>query len=278
MQAEAGQVPDPRKILEKYSIRPKRSLGQNFLINLNAARRIADFCTAHAGSTVVETGPGPGTLTLCLLNKGARVTAVEHDASMIRILESEYGHHEGLSIIKADAAEFDYSTAGSDLVLAGNLPFNAAARIIMNAVSQVRLVRAMVFMVQREVGDRLKAGPGERDYGALSALVQAVFDVRRVMNLNPNSFFPAPKVRSSVMEMMPKKEGAITEGEYEKYRTAVNAAFSKRRKTLRNSLSSAGIWDADKVERALEAGGIDPGRRAETLSVQEFFRLAEKLP
>jgi len=278
MQAKAGQVPDPRKILEKYSMRPKRSLGQNFLINLNAARRIADFCTAHAGLTVVETGPGPGTLTLCLLNKGARVIAVEHDASMIRILESEYGHHEGLSIIEADAADFDYSTAGSDLVLAGNLPFNAAARIIMNAVRQVRLVRAMVFMVQREVGDRLKAEPGEADYGALSALVQAVFDVRRVMNLNPNSFFPAPKVRSSVMEMMPKKEGAITEGEYEKYRTTVNAAFSKRRKTLRNSLSSAGIWDADKVEHAIESSGIDHGRRAETLSVQEFLRLAEKLP
>jgi len=271
-------LPDPRFLLRKYGLKPRRSMGQHFLVNLEAARSIARIAADRPGVDVIEIGPGLGTLTAALLREGARVTAVERDRAMIDILAAELGKSPLFRIVEADAMSFDFSSIGGEAVAVGNLPYNVGTLIVLRAIGFRRSLRRMVFMLQAEVADRIAAGPGSRTCGALSLLVQGVCDVRKLLHLKPGSFFPKPKVESSVIELTPQKTPRIGDLDYERFRRVVNAGFSKRRKTLKNALSGAGVWTEDDVALALRFCGIDPTRRAETLSVEEFAGLARRLP
>lgn len=275
MSQDLGPPPDTRDLLQKYDLQPKRSFSQNFLIQPGAIDQIA-AAALEMGEQVVELGPGLGALTHALLRRGATVLAVELDRDMVAVLENELGHHPQLTIRCADAAEVDLTAhsmaCGSKLVVTGNLPYQATGAIIRRVVAEHSVLEGAVLMVQKEVRDRLIADRGTKQYGALTVFTRAVFAVETVCRLRPGSFYPAPKVDSAVVRLVPLQT-PITQ-ETESFKSVVRAAFQMRRKTLRNAMRALG--DPERSARALEAAGIDPGRRGETLSIEEFARLSER--
>ena len=274
MNGERGTPPDARDLLRKYDLLPKRSFSQNFLIQPGATAQIAD-ATVALGHQVVELGPGLGALTYALLARDCDVLAVELDRDMVRVLQQEFADEERLEVRHADAANLDfeaYSRAcGSKLVVTGNLPYQATGAILRRVVEHRAVLTGAVLMVQREVRDRLVAEPATKQYGALTVFTRAGFEVETVCRLRPGSFYPAPKVESAVVRLLPR-ERPLAE-ETESFQLVVRAAFQMRRKTLRNALRAPG--DAERADRALSVAGIDPGRRGETLSVEEFATLAK---
>ena len=266
--------PDARDLLRKYDLLPKRSFSQNFLIQPGATAQIAD-ATMALGQQIVELGAGLGALTHALLQRGGEVLAVELDRDMVRVLREEFPEQDRLEIRQGDAAEVDFTAhskaCGSKLVVTGNLPYQATGAILRQVVAHRAVLSGAVLMVQREVRDRLVAEPATKQYGALTVFTRAGFEVATVCRLRPGSFYPAPKVESAVVRLLPRTVPLAEETE--SFQAVVRAAFQMRRKTLRNALR--GLGDAERADRALSAAGIDPGRRGETLSIEEFARLAE---
>ncbi|MFW2388354.1 MAG: 16S rRNA (adenine(1518)-N(6)/adenine(1519)-N(6))-dimethyltransferase RsmA [Polyangiales bacterium] len=275
MSPDRAPPPDARDLLRKYDLQPKRSFSQNFLIQPGAIDQIADAAVGM-GKQLVELGPGLGALTYALLQRGASVLAVELDREMVSVLETELADEPNLSIRCGDAADVDLAAyskvCGSKLVVTGNLPYQATGAIIRAVVAQHAVLEGAVLMVQKEVRDRLIANPSTKEYGALTVFTRAVFEVETVCRLRPGSFYPAPKVDSAVVRFTPLRQ-PIAE-ETESFRAVVRSAFQMRRKTLRNALRALG--DVDRAARALEQAGIDPGRRGETLSIEEFACLARE--
>ena len=274
MTGDRRSPPDARDLLRKYDLLPKRSFSQNFLIQPGATAQIAD-ATEALGHQVVELGPGLGALTHALLERGCNVLGVELDRDMVRVLREEFAGRERLEIRHADAAEVDFTeysrACGSKLVVTGNLPYQATGAILRRVVAHRAVLNGAVLMVQREVRDRLVAEPATKQYGALTVFTRAGFEVETVCRLRPGSFYPAPKVESAVVRLLPRATPLAEETE--SFQAVVRAAFQMRRKTLRNALR--GLGDPERADRALSTAGIDPGRRGETLSIEEFARLAE---
>jgi 16S rRNA (adenine1518-N6/adenine1519-N6)-dimethyltransferase len=192
---------DPRRVLSRHSLHPKKYMSQNFLVARSVVERIADAAEISADERVVELGPGLGTLTGELLRRGARVVAVEMDREMIEVLHAELDSTGRFEVLHGDAAEFDFgsvATSGPVKVL-GNLPYAVTGAILRNLVSQRAVIERAVIMIQREVRDRLVAKPATRDYGALTVFTQAAFDVFKVIDVKPGSFHPPPKVSSAVV-------------------------------------------------------------------------------
>lgn len=265
-------APDVRDLLRKYELQPKRSFSQNFLIQPGAIAQIADAALAM-GEQLVELGPGLGALTHALLERGATVVAVELDRDMVHVLREEFADWERLEIRCGDAAELDLDAhskaCGSKLVVTGNLPYQATGAIIRRVIAHAAVLDGAILMVQREVRDRLVAQPATKEYGALTVFTRAAFEVETLCRLRPGSFYPAPKVESAVVRFLPRQTPLAEETE--SFRSVVRAAFQMRRKTLRNALRA--LADGDRAEGVLSAAGIDPGRRGETLSIEEFARL-----
>jgi 16S rRNA (adenine1518-N6/adenine1519-N6)-dimethyltransferase len=274
MTGDRGAPPDARDLLRKYDLLPKRSFSQNFLIQPGAITQIAD-ATAALGHRVVELGPGLGALTYALLERGCHVLGVELDRDMVRVLRAEFSDQERLELRHSDAAKVDlaeYSSAcGSKLVVTGNLPYQATGAILRRVIAHRGVLHGAVMMVQREVKDRLVAEPGTKQYGALTVFTRAAFEIETVCRLRPGSFYPAPKVDSAVVRLLPRKIPLAEETET--FQSVVRAAFQMRRKTLRNALRALG--NADRADHALSGAGIDPARRGETLSIEEFASLAQ---
>jgi 16S rRNA (adenine1518-N6/adenine1519-N6)-dimethyltransferase len=264
-----------RTMVELYRRRglsPKKSFGQCFLSDARIATEIARMATTPPQGTVVEIGAGLGALTEPLLARAGRVVAVERDRDIVPILREGLGGRASLTIVEADAKSLDYAKLfeGSPRprVLAGNLPYAITGPLLEITVTLAPLVDLAVFMVQREVADRLVAAPATRAYGALTVFVRAAFDVERAMRVGPGAFFPRPAVDSAVVLLTPHRRAVETD----RFRDAVHAAFAQRRKTLRNAWSKLGPA-AEIADRAARAG-IDLERRGETLSVEEFARFA----
>ena len=274
MTGPTSAPPDARDLLRKYDLLPKRSFSQNFLIQPGATAQIADAAAA-LGRQVVELGPGLGALTYALLARECDVLAVELDRDMVRVLREEFADQSQLELRHGDAAKVDftaYSNAcGSKLVVTGNLPYQATGAILRGVVAHRAALTGAVLMVQKEVRDRLVADPATKQYGALTVFTRAGFEVDTVCRLRPGSFYPAPKVESAVVRLAPRATPLAEETE--SFQAVVRAAFQMRRKTLRNALR--GLGDAERADRALSVAGIDPGRRGETLTVEEFATLAE---
>ena len=265
-------APDVRDLLRKYELQPKRSFSQNFLIQPGAIAQIADAALAM-GQQLVELGPGLGALTHALLERGATVVAVELDRDMVHVLREEFADWERLEVRCGDAAELDLDAhskaCGSKLVVTGNLPYQATGAIIRRVIAHAGVLDGAILMVQREVRNRLVAQPATKEYGALTVFTRAAFEVETLCRLRPGSFYPAPKVESAVVRFLPRQTPLAEETE--SFRTVVRAAFQMRRKTLRNALRA--LADGDRAEGVLSEAGIDPGRRGETLSIEEFARL-----
>jgi 16S rRNA (adenine1518-N6/adenine1519-N6)-dimethyltransferase len=272
--APRGAWEDPRRVLSRHGLRPKRAFSQNFLVSKAIVERIAGALAPAPGEPVVELGPGLGTLTGALLHAGARVVAIERDRDMIAVLRAEFDGRS-LDVREGDATCFDYAALAAEqgaraVAVTGNLPYAVTGAILRNLVAANRAVSRAVLMVQREVRDRLLATPGTGAYGALTVFVQSAFDLRPVTLVPAGAFHPPPKVDSAVVAFRPRAEPRAVETDA--FRAVVRAAFDARRKTLRNALVRA--LGTDAAAAALAETGIDGARRGETLSVEEFAALA----
>jgi len=268
-------LPALSDVIRAHGLSARKSLGQNFILDLNLTRRIARAGGSLEGVTVVEIGSGPGGLTRALLLEGAaRVIAVERDERCFPALEQIAAHYPGrVDIVKADATKTDLSTfARSPARIIANLPYGASTQLLAHWLSAgpwPPWYDKMVLMFQREVADRITAAPGNKTYGRLSVLAQWRTTPRTVLTLPPRAFTPAPKVDSSLVEFIPRVEPEPA-GSTEALQKVVAAAFGQRRKMLRQSLKTA-MQDPEKI---LESAGIEPTLRAEVLTVSDFCNLA----
>jgi 16S rRNA (adenine1518-N6/adenine1519-N6)-dimethyltransferase len=252
---------------------PKKSFGQNFLVDGNTARRIAELAAPGEGATLVEIGAGLGALTEPLLLRGARVAAIERDRDLCPLLRQAFGawiEQGRLILLEEDAKQTDLGGL-SPRVLTGNLPYQLTGPLLERTIHLADLTDRVVFMVQAEVAERLIARPGSSAYGALTVFVSAAFEVVRAFTVGAGTFFPRPAVDSAVIVLTPLRPARAEETE--SFRAVVRAAFGQRRKTLRNALR--GLGTPAELSAWAETAGIDLGRRGETLAVEEFARLAE---
>jgi 16S rRNA (adenine1518-N6/adenine1519-N6)-dimethyltransferase len=259
--------------------RAKRSLGQNFLINPGVRDKIITALGATSADWVVEIGPGPGALTAPLTGRCAHVVAVEMDRDLAAALPRKVDRPEVLEVVVADGAGLDYGAlalkAGGPLLVVGNLPFNAAVAILRQALDQGSHLERLVFMFQREVAIRLCSGPGSRDYGLLSVVSQQRARVTKLFDVSPGSFHPVPKVAASVVRFEP--DVLLDPCCLAVHDAVVSAAFSQRRKTLRNSLRSRAPWPWELLEPMLQEVGIPSNHRAETVAVMQWASLAKRI-
>lgn len=273
--------PDPRELLRRYGLHAKKSWGQNFLISSRIYRAIVDAAVDGEDDWIVEIGAGVGTLTMRLAQRVPEglVLGIERDRDLARVLRAELEHLDNVEIVEADALKYDLVAAarwrGDPIAVCGNLPYQIASQVLLRIVGAGDHISRAVVMLQREMADRLLAEPGSKAYGALGVLIRTYADVRPVIRARPGAFAPAPEVESSVVKLEPKPPPEAAKADPDHYAAVVHAAFQGRRKTLRNALRTR--YGAE-AEGALERAGVDPGRRAETVSVAEFSALASGLP
>lgn len=267
---------DVRRLLGDHGLAPSRRLGQNFVVDANTVRKVVRDAGVAAGDTVVEIGPGLGSLTLALRHTGARVVALEVDAGMVRALHEVTAGDPGVRIVHADALTTDLAAlaeGGSAPKLVANLPYNIATGVVLHALEAGVFTRLLV-MVQREVGERWAAAPGTRRYGAVSVKIATLADARVAATVPRTAFYPMPNVDSVTVALDPHPWSH--EVARETVVALVEAGFAQRRKRLRNALGAAG-WAPVDVERALVSGGLAPGARAEELSLDAWVELAGRL-
>jgi len=257
--------------------RARKRFGQNFLDDERVVERIVAAVSPARGDRLVEIGPGLGALTGPLLARVDRLDVVELDRDLAASLPARLGEPANLIVHEADALRFDFRDLAGDapLRVVGNLPYNISTPLLFHLLGQADNpagpIADMHFMLQDEVVERLVAGPGSRARGRLGVMTQARADVARLFGVPPDAFRPAPKVDSAVVRIVPRRLGDAERSRLPALERVARAAFAQRRKTLRNTLK--GLLDAT----AIEAAGVDPQRRAETLTQEEFERLAEAL-
>jgi 16S rRNA (adenine1518-N6/adenine1519-N6)-dimethyltransferase len=256
--------------------RPRKRFGQNFLRDQHVLDRIVAAADLQANDRIMEIGPGLGALTGRLLATSLPVMAVEIDRDLGAALQSR--EEQNLDVRTGDVLRLDWTELlqNPPYKLIANLPYNISSQVLFKVLEHRQAFLRLVLMFQKEVGDRLLASEGTRDYGILSVLMQTWFRIERVVKVSPGAFFPPPKVDSVVLCFEPLAEPRLALNDEELFRKLVRGAFAQRRKTLRNSLLGSG-WPAEQIDQALAAVGIDPGRRGETLQIEEFGALANVL-
>ncbi|WP_370152720.1 16S rRNA (adenine(1518)-N(6)/adenine(1519)-N(6))-dimethyltransferase RsmA [Ferrovibrio sp.] len=275
MSAAIEALPPLREVIARHDLAARKALGQNFLLDLNLTRKIARAAMPWTGATVIEIGPGPGGLTRALLLEGApAVVAVERDERCLAALADLVAAADGtLRLHPGDALETDFAAlAPPPWQVVANLPYNIATPLILGWIARAECFSRITVLVQKEVAERLAAPPGGKDYGRLAVAAQWRCSVRLLFDIGPKAFVPPPKVTSTLVELAPRP-APLAEADPKKLERVTAAAFGQRRKMLRAALK--GLWpDADAK---LAAAGIDPTRRAETLSIPEFCSLARLL-
>ncbi|MDZ7599963.1 MAG: 16S rRNA (adenine(1518)-N(6)/adenine(1519)-N(6))-dimethyltransferase RsmA [Hoeflea sp.] len=276
MASSHDDLPPLRDVVAAHGLAPKKALGQNFLFDLNLTAKIARSAGPLEGFTVFEIGPGPGGLTRALLAQGAsRVVAIERDPRCLPILQEISARYPGrLEIVEGDALKTDLAALarGAPARIVANLPYNVGTQLLINWLTadvDNPFWTSMTLMFQKEVGQRIVAAPGSNHYGRLGVLAGWLTHSEILFDVPPQAFTPPPKVTSSVVSILPLSERLPCE--LDKLERVTHAAFGQRRKMLRQSVKPLG------GEALLARVGIDPTRRAETLSVAEFCALAEAL-
>jgi len=253
---------------------PRKRFSQNFLHDPGTIRRILDAIRPRPGERLVEIGPGQGAITRGLLEQAGALDAIELDRDLVEPLRARLGGLGDLRIHSADALRFDLcslAAAPASLRLIGNLPYNISTPLLFRFLEQADCILDLHLMLQREVVERIAAGPGTKVYGRLSVMVQTWCETECLFRIGPGAFTPAPKVESAFLRLRPHRPLPHRPDDPAVYARVVAAAFAQRRKTLRNSL--LGLADT----AAFDAAGIDPGLRAERLDVAAFVRLANRI-
>jgi 16S rRNA (adenine1518-N6/adenine1519-N6)-dimethyltransferase len=253
---------------------PRKRFGQNFLHDHNIIYNIITSIQAKPDEHWVEIGPGQGALTEPLLKKGLQLDIVELDRDLVRLLKEKYRKYNNLQIHSADALTFDFSAltkANEKLRIIGNLPYNISTPLMFHLLDNAYCIEDMHFMLQKEVLDRICATPGSKKYGRLSVMMQYYCATELLFDVPSESFDPVPKVMSAIIRLVPHQKPPVEVDDIVKFNKVVAQAFSQRRKTLRNSLKK--LMD----ENAIAALNIDPGLRAEALSLNDFAKLSNQI-
>ncbi len=246
---------------------PRKRFGQHFLVDEGIIHAIVNTINPRADELLVEIGPGLGALTRPLLERIPHLHVVELDRDIIARLKKEFPPQR-LSIHEGDALKFDFASLGNGIHVCGNLPYNISSPLLFHLMDYAASIVDMTFMLQKEVVDRMVAEPSTSAYGRLSVMLQRRFRMEWLLDVPPEAFDPPPKVDSAVVRLIPKAPGSYPALDEQRFAQIVAAAFSQRRKTLRNTLGKL------LGEEAFKATGIDPGLRAENLGVTEFEKLA----
>ena len=271
----------PKKLLSALNLRPKRWLGQNFLTNADTAEMVVNCLKMGTEDVVLEIGAGLGALTLPLARTARKVYAVEKDRALIPILESEIAAHQLKNVVLInknilDVNLFELTEIERErITIIGNLPYNISSQVLIKLIKSRGAVERAVLMFQKELARRIAANPGSKDYGRITVMIKYCADIRSLAVLRASHFYPKPKVDSELLGIYFKpviEDSAIEE---KILFSVIKAAFSKRRKMLKNALAGSALFtDAEIARTMLERVGIDPGRRAETLTVKEFVKLS----
>jgi 16S rRNA (adenine1518-N6/adenine1519-N6)-dimethyltransferase len=266
-----------RAVLEAHGLLLKKSLGQHFLVDDNIVRKIMELAAVEPGSVVLEVGPGIGTLTVALCDAAGAVVAVERDAGLLPVLEDVAAECGNLTVVRADAVAVEperlSTSLGAPTQLVANLPYAVAATVVLRMFEEVPSIRSATVMVQAEVAERMAAEPGRKDYGAYTVKLRMYAKPAGGFDVPRTCFMPPPRVDSRVLRLE-RAENPVSADDRRRTARLVEAAFSQRRKTLRNSVVASTGWSGVVFDDALSEAGIDGRRRAETLRVDEFVSLA----
>ena len=268
-----------QKFLDE-KIKPEKRFSQNFLTNENAAKRMVEALDLKEYETVLEIGPGKGILTKYLIQRSNNVVGVEIDRRLCSFLEKKFFANKNFTIINKDFLKVNlnqFASAENRMKVIGNLPYQITSPILSVLMDNKQLIELAVLMVQREVAQRICAQPDSKDWSPLSIGVQLFSDVKSLFKLKPASFYPTPKVSSTVTKISFLKKPKVEIKDENLFFKSVKASFAQRRKTILNSLSSNYNIDKTKLGLVLEKAKIDPKRRAESLSIEEFSVLAETI-
>ena len=268
-----------QELVKKDNFKFSKSLGQNFLVDDSVLNDIVSGAEVSENDFVIEIGPGVGTLTAQILKKAKRVTAVELDNDLIPILQQELGDNPKFQLIHKDALKVDFNEVIGDeesVKLVANLPYYVTTPIIVKLLKEQYNFKSLTIMIQKEVAERIDAEPNCKDYGSLSVLVQYYCNTSIVRKVPPTCFMPRPKVESIVIKLERLSEPRVKVKDEALMFEIVRSGFNMRRKTLWNATKSLGL-DKEKLEAAFKNSGIDPKRRAETLSIEEFAALSDSI-
>lgn len=272
-----------REIMSKYNFKFSKSLGQNFLIDGNILRKICEEGQVSKKDNILEIGPGIGTLTEELSSRANKVVAVELDKALIPILDETLKDCYNVEIVSGDILKIDLlklfkeKFKNENIKVVANLPYYITTPIIGKLLEDELDIDSILVMVQYEVAERMKASPGTKDYGSLSVFVQYYTEPEIIFSVPKTAFMPSPNVDSAVIELKIRKEKLELENR-ERFFKVVKAAFSQRRKTILNSLSSGLKIEKDIVRDTLNKSGIDSKLRAENLTIEDFSKISAILP
>jgi 16S rRNA (adenine1518-N6/adenine1519-N6)-dimethyltransferase len=274
----------PRHLLTAWDIKPDKNLGQNFLLHAATSEAIVKACGISTEDSVLEIGAGLGALTLPLAKAAKKVFAVEKDKRLSSLLGTELSvnHITNVQILEASILNLDLETLLGDaprpIVVTGNLPYNISSQILIRLMKFRARIKQAVVMLQKELALRIIEPPGSREYGRISTMLQYCADIKKVMEVRADQFFPKPRIDSLVLMIRFERGSEVPADDEDFLFKVIKAAFGQRRKTLKNALQNSELHvDGDIAEKALVLSGIDPLRRAESLSVEEFVKLSNRL-
>jgi len=281
----ASLLAETRAILNRYGFRPKKKLGQNFLVDRDLQERIVEAAESGPQETIIEIGPGLGILTRALCQTAGLVLAIEIDTTLFGILRKELAGFSNLSLVQADVLTFDFGAWAREKGVAGgvkvvaNLPYYISTSLLFHLLRSRHLFSLLVLMVQKEVGERILAQPGSKQYGSLSIALQLYAEPKIWASAPREAFYPSPQVDSLVLKILIRQEPRVEVGNEPLFRSVVRAAFAQRRKMLGNALPGQicpgmpkDVWD-----RVFLDAELSRKRRGETLSIEEFATLTHHL-
>ncbi len=273
-------------LLERHDFFFKKNLGQNFLMNENIAARIADASFETVSDRkkclALEIGPGAGSLTIQLAHRFDSVLALEIDPHLIGVLEESLAEESNVKVVHTDALEFDFSTIKTDypdhcVAVCSNLPYYITSEIIMRLLESGLSIASITVLIQKEAAVRLTSKPGSEQYGAITAAVGYYAKSEKLFTVGPGNFIPRPKVDSAVLRLTPYEKPIVAVNDEKLFFRLIRAAFGNRRKTLSNALSSAlkDSYSKEQILEVLNQAQIDPTRRGETLSLEEYAKISD---
>jgi len=270
-----------KRELAEYGLTPRKRWGQHFLVDQNILNKVVRAAELEKGDVILEIGPGMGEMTLALARQVNKVIAVEIDRELVKILREKTADFSNIIVIEGDILKISfeelYRQGHQQLKVVANLPYQISTPLLFGFIESRDLFSTLTLMLQREVAERMIASPGGKDYGPLSIFTQSVSDLSIQFYIKPSAFFPPPKVESAVIHMV-WKERPLVRGEEEGwFKKVVKGCFGYRRKRLINALRHADLLLPEDLEKRIEKIGIDSQRRPETLTIQEFARLADAL-
>lgn len=266
-----------KHLLRTYGLSPRKRFGQNFLLDRNIANKIVALAGLSQSDIVIEIGPGLGILTERFVDTGAKVVAIELDRKLVEVLQKRFLGVKNLEVINEDALQFSYrglsQRYSKRLKVVSNLPYNTSTPILFKFLDERDAFFSLLLMLQREVAERIVAVPGTKDYGVLSVFMQLYTNVKIEFSVPPSVFYPRPEVYSSLVRFNILDRPKVEVKDHTLYQQVVKAAFGRRRKTLFNALKTLGL-PSPFLDKVFKKSGIDPKRRGETLTLEEFGRLS----